>query len=316
MIDIEAPSDNEVSATLMREKFIIAEIMDDGASAEPIMAFSNRLNLPLRSASGMIAENFIIRAQNMHVCTRMAAHLARDFQDTGPLINRQKPYDWEQAFNNVVRGYERDWNADLWVAIYYKGRVIFDKGPGTRHSFLDVIEQCDALNKGDYGQSLEIAKDAFQQAGKTVTIAHDVNIALVLHVSAQEGRCGIILRIPERTMTFNFTAKRKHKQPVKLSQCLAVSAAFLEGIQLSFQVGVAKKKLQYDLIAPLSQENRMARAAGQKLGSLNKTIDQFENLLDVTYRPERPSFKEISESAERYAQKSLREQPGNAQIIQ
>lgn len=290
------------NASLLREKFIIRDVMPADISDEkPVIALSNRLVLPFTSADGKTHEEFVVRAQNMHTCARLGAKIAQDFQDNGSIMDRKTSYNWENAYKSITKGYEERWNQDRWVAVYHKGRIIYEDGEGERHPFLDIIEQCDARNKGDYAKAVSVAEDAFKQAGKSVTIEHESNIALIMNVTEKEGKCGIILRGPNKTTTFNFSAKKKGGNHVKISQCLSVSAAFLEGIQLAFLVGMTNMKVRYELIDPNSDEAVKGREASQKLGRLNGAITQFENLLSISYRPDRPQLSKMIDSAEDFA---------------
>lgn len=299
----------EFNTTLLREKFVIRDAMagKDGYrhDSEPVIALSNRMSLPLVSKDGETRETIVVRAQNMHSCARMAARIVQEFQETGPIIKRKTPFDWKFAWLSITKGYEARFNPNRWVAIYHKGRVIYEDGEQKRHPFLDIIEQCETRNPDNYERAVSVAEDAFRQAGKVVTIEHDSNIALVLNSSAAETRCGVIVRGPSRTMTFNFIAKPRAGRPVRISQCISVSAAFLEGIQLAFQAGFIKQKLAYELIEPGSLEAERGREASGKLGRLNGAIQQFENLSDVIYRPERPDFGEIFDEAQAFAKKAL-----------
>ena len=58
-----------------------------------------------------------------------------------------------------------------WIAVYHKGRCIFQEGE--RHSFLDIIEQCNVHSKESYADTLPFAEQAFQKAGKEVKIDYD-----------------------------------------------------------------------------------------------------------------------------------------------
>lgn len=294
----------EFHSTLLREKFVILDVdtkgNDGGKPPEPVVALSNRLILPFVSFNAQISENFVIRAQNMHTAVRFGAILAREFYEKGPLMQRMKPFNWEDAWLSVIKGYERQWNEDRWVAIYHKGRNVFSAGE-KYHPFLDIIEQCDAHNKGEYEQSIDIARDAFEQAGKKIAIEYDSNIAVLLSVSPILAKCGVIVRGPDRKTTFNFTARQKEERTVKVSQCLSVAAAFLEGIQLSFVSGMSRQKLNYELIEATSEEAKKGEDATYKLGRLNVAISQFENMLEVTYRPERPNLSDMIDRAEEFA---------------
>lgn len=291
---------SEFRATLLREKFVIQDMVSaDIYDRAPIVALSNRIAVPLSDAIWGQGEIFVVRAQNMHLCARMAAHIAKEYQEYGPLLQRSKPFDWDYAWISLIKGYEKKWNPVRWVVVYHKGRVIYEAHgeQGNRHPFVDVIEQCDARNKGKYEQSLTIAKDAFRQAGKLVDIQYESNVALTVNVTDAEGKCGLILRGPNRTTTFSFTAHRKAGRDVRPSQCLSAAAAFLEGIQMTFMIAMARQKVAFEVIPPSSDEAKQGIEAGQKLGRLKGAIDQFERLLDVTYRPDRPDFTEMVDSA-------------------
>ena len=299
------------NASLLREKFVIRDVTaaDAEEADAPIIALSNRLSVPLGIPGGRTEENFVVRAQNMHTCARFAARIAQEFAEHGPLMGRKDKdaFDWEYAWLSMVKGYEKTWNPNRWVAVYHKGRVLFEShGEGNnRHPFVDIIEQCDAVNPDSYEESLKIAEAAFKQAGKFVTIEYDSNVALVVSIKDDEGKCGVIVRGPSRTTTFNFTAKPRGGRLVKSSQCLSAAAAFLEGIQLAFLVGMTNIKSEYALIDNLSDAAKQGRDASQKLGRLNAAIAQFENLLDVVYRPDRPDFGKMIDEAEIFAKKVL-----------
>lgn len=294
------------NTNLLREKFVIRDAMPvDMTDRQPIIALSNRLPLPLYSDDGKTHEEFIVRAQNMHTCARLGAQISRDFQENGPILTRRKPFDWRYAYLAITKGYEKKWNPNRWVAVYHKGRVLFEDGEAHRHPFLDVIEQCDARNKDNYEKSLKVAEDAFRQAGKLVTIEHDSNVALAMNITKVEGKCGVILRGPNHTTTFSFTARPRAGRDVRPSQCLTVAAAFLEGIQLAFFVGMTQEKLKYELISPTSDDARRARESSEKIGRLNGAVQQFENMFDVTYRPDRPNMSAMIDDAKEFARKML-----------
>ncbi len=299
----------DFTTTLLREKFIIRDAFSETKSERqrmdnpPVIAMSNRMVLPLTYQGG--SEVLVVRAQNMHICARMAARIIQEFQDSGPLLDRTKPFDWQFAWLSITKGYENKFNPGRWVAVYHKGRLVYEDGETQRHPFLDIIEQCEARNKESYEKAVTVAEDAFRQAGKIVNIEHDSNIALVVNAEASEVKCGVIVRGPTKTMTFNFTAKPKGGRPVKISQCLSVSAAFLEGIQLAFQIGMIKQKQLYELVDNNSLDSEKARESSQKLGRLNGAVQQFEQLAEVNYRPERPDFSAMIDEAQAFAKQSL-----------
>ena len=299
----------EFRTTLLREKFEIKDPEDINSSAEGIVtALSNRMVVPLLDADKPEHnETFVVRAQNMHTCVRMAAMIAKERYDRGPIMNRGRDFYWDDPWRTIIKGYEEDWNPSIWCVVYYKGRPIFEAGE--RHPFLDIIEQCDIKSKQDYKDSVVFAEDAFSQAGKKVDIEHDANVALIVSIKEDKSKCGLIIRTPLKTTTFNFTAKpyesRSHAK-LKISVVLSVCAAFLEGIQMSFACGLLNKKVNLGVIEPRSKEDQRVKKSNDRLVNLNRAIVNFETTFSVSYRPERPSFVDLTQEAEQFAWEFLR----------
>jgi hypothetical protein len=295
----------EFKTSLLREKFILHPLNED---EEPIVALSNRISIPLKSDDGIDDETFIVRTQNMHSCAKLAGSIVKEFMEHGSLIERARPLKWELLWGDVIKGYEKDWNPNIWCAIYHKGRVVFQYG--THHAFLDIIEKCDIANKGEYIESIKFAESAFGQAGKQVRIEHDSNVALVSSTSSEKAKCGIIVRTANGTTTFNYTSTAREDSPLKIHPytTMTVAAAFLEAIQLSFQVGFMNKKQQFKLIEQYSDEERQHRRASNRLANLNKAIGNYEDNFTVNYRPDRPTIKDMVQKAEDYAVKILKPQ--------
>lgn len=295
----------EFRTSLLREKFVI---QSDNKEEEPIVALSNRIVVPLISADGIDNETFIVRTQNMHSCTRLAAAVTKEFFERGTIASRTVPMSWKEIWFDVIKGYERDWNPDIWCAIYYKGRNVYQHGK--HHPFLDIIEQCDAANQQEYSESVSFAEKAFSQAGKNVTIDHDSNIALVISCKEKQAKCGIIVRAATGATTFNYTSSQKEDTPrsIHVHTTLTVAAAFLEGIQLSFQVGLMNRKQEYKLIEKFSDEDRKHKRAINRLANLNRAIANYEQHFTVNYRPDRPTFNEMVKKAEEFSIKILKPQ--------
>lgn len=294
----------ELNTSLLREKFLIQNT--DPSSEEmgsTLQALSNRFVLELSNHQGEIVETFVIRGQNMHSCVRFGARIIRAFQDRGPIMSRAEEFKWEQVWDSIVNDYEHQFNPERWIAIYNKGRCIFQGGE--HHLFLDVIEKCDARNKDIYDKSITMAEEAFAQAGQRVKINHDANVALVVDLKKLQGRIGVIMRSPTRTTTFNFSIHSKGQQPLNIPQCLAASACFLEGVQLAFLLGMNTEKIRIGLIERFSKEEKQTRAASGRLARMNAEIGNLEAAYDVNYRPERPEFQHLVIEAERLAQKVL-----------
>lgn len=290
------------NTSLQREKFVIrdpTELDDENA----VIALSNRMAVPIINKDGDVHETIIVRAQNMHTTARIAAKLYQNVETYGPLTHRIDDFDWEEMWNSIIEGYERKYNPDCWAAVFLEGKQAW--GEGEHHPFLDVIEKFDDIQTEDYTNSIEMAENAFKDAGKKVEIEHETNIALVVSISPDQARCGVIMRGAKSTTTFNFTAKEYRGKEVTVPQCLSVAAAYLEGIQLAFNVGMGRRKIEFGLIKEDEDVKRIDDGE-KRLGRLNMAILQFDQMLNVSYRPDRPDFFTHKEEAEKFAAKILR----------
>lgn len=297
----------EFKTTLLREKFTLRDPSGELSDSPPVVALSNRMVLPLARDDGQNSETFVIRTQNMHSCARLAAAIAKEYADRGMLTRRGAPFQWDLLWNDVIKGYEKDWNPDIWCAVYYKGRVVFEDGE--HHPFLDIIEKCDAVSRDGYTESVQFAEQAFQQAGKTVKIDHDSNIALVISVKDEEAKGGVILRGANRKTTFNYTISQKKNaggEPVRVPTILTLSAAFLEGVQLAFNVGMINRKRATGLIEKYSDDDRKGKRGTERLTGLSQAIESVERKYNCNYRPDRPNFRAMVRDAEEFANKFLR----------
>jgi hypothetical protein len=287
-----------LNTSLLRERFVIHH--PDKSGTEIVVAVGNRILLPLVSLNGEIKERIIIRAHSMHMTLRMAALVVKEFHTKGPLLNRQSPFSWKDAWYDVTSDFERPHTPETWCAVYNNGRPVYSDGE--YHPFLDVIEQCDIKNRAEYDRAIIIAEDVFKKAGKVVSIDHDTNIALVIGVLEEKTRCGLILRASARTTTFNIqieekTGEDKHK--LKFHDGLSMAADFLEAIQLAVTTGFTQRQINRGKVRETSPEARKAKAAINRIGRLNQSIQGIENFFDVRYRPEKPDFKSILDEAKK-----------------
>jgi hypothetical protein len=292
----------DFSTTLLREKFIIrdVDVTEDGIRP-PMTAVSNRLTIPLIDHTGQIVETFIVRAQTMYASLRMATRLIQTFEREGPILARPVKYNYLEAWEKINQDHEEKFNPDKWVAIYSRGKKVFEHG--NHHIFLDVIEKCDAQNKGgSYEVSLDLAESAFEKMGKRVVITHDSSIGSVFTIKKDKARCGLILRNPNKRTTFSFSAEVT-EDSINIVQCINVAAAFLEAIQVCFHIGMINEKQRVGVIDSFSFEAKKADSARERLQFLKAEISAFENRYDVKYRLEKPDFGLIVQDAENFAKK-------------
>jgi hypothetical protein len=280
-----------INTSLLRERFVL---QDTGFKEDPMIALGNRILLPLNSQNGQLSERLVIRAHSMHMALRMAARLTQSFYEQGPLINRQIPIDWKSIWYDITTDFERPQTPETWICIYHQGKIVYQEGH--HHPFLDVIEKCDVKNRAEYDNAINIAEDIFKQQGKMVKIDHDVNIGVVIGVMEDQTRCGLVLRSPKQTTTFNFHIKDKGKK-IHPHTGFDLAADLLEGIQLSVTAGFAEGLLDSNEIGASSPMAKKMQASFNRIGRLTKAINSYNNLYNIRYRTEQPDFKAIMDEA-------------------
>ncbi|MDH5722333.1 MAG: hypothetical protein OEY94_03305 [Alphaproteobacteria bacterium] len=297
----------KINVSLLREKFVIEEEQpDDTEKVLKIIAPSNRLPLHLQSGDDN-AEEFVVRANTMQLCIRFASQIVKEYEQSGPLFHRVDGDDWLVLWDESLSDYERKYNDSRWVCVYYNGKPIYSHGD--RHPFFDVIEKCDVVNKGKYEDSIDMAKQAFGAAGKNVRIDYDSNVALVSELNQKGGRCGMILRSPKHTVTFNFyikVDKGSGYYHLRNAQILSAAAAFIEGTQLCFTIGTNKAKLKFDLIRQYSPEYQEMKEGLRQIQRIESEISVMENRYEIRYRPEKPIFRNMIQESEDSMEKYLR----------
>lgn len=300
----------ELNTSLMRERFVVKDLKlkqkvdshPEGSNEaaknndDTIIIKSNRFVIPLRT--GNLVERFVIRGQNMHCVLRLASKMIQDFDRHGPLMNREIAVKWDELFDQFLSAYERQYNPDNWMVVYYKGKVVYHHGD--YHPFLDIVEQCDAVNEGDYDHAVKLTENIFAQAGKKVEVDHYSMMGMVISARPGMGRCGLIRRAPSRNTTFSFSAKDSEDFQVQIPHCINVAAAYLEGINLSYIVGIVNAQVKLKILTKTSKEAQQADKARSRIHSLNSEVQLFQNQLETRYRPEQPIFSHIIEECEEY----------------
>lgn len=290
---------HEFKTSLLREKFIIK---NQNGSAGAITALSNRIVVDLTDSKGALAERFIVRAHNMHSCVRMSAQIIQAYKALGPLMSRANPFKWDKLWDKVANKFERDFNPEHWVTVYFEGKPAFHSGEEA-HPFFGLIEQCDHNHDGEYEEAIPLAEATFKKAGKNMSIEYDGNVALVVNMNPQEAKCAVILRGPDKTTTFNFVVMPKSGMVINFVDCLNTAASFLEGMQLAFMVGMNEVKIRLGKVPRHSDEADKTAEGRKRLIRLSKDINDLEISNTIHYRPERPSFKQVMNEAETIATK-------------
>ena len=307
MLNNVSPAMADLQTSLLREKFVIRDKSPHAPDdKKELIALSNRMAIDLTMPETGHTETFVIRAQNMHSCVRMCARIMKAFLVGGPIMHRAKPLNWKSIWDVVVNDYEFRFNEQRWCVIYHNGKIIFEDG---QHDiFLDIIEKYATIGKDGYEKAVSMAEKAFQDAGKTVEIEHDSNVALYVNANQKFSNFGVILRGIEHTATFKFSVNIKEDgDKINIPQCLGGCAAFLEGVQLAFMVGYNYEKIRLGIIERFSKEEKQTKEATHRISRLNGEIANLERDYTIRYRPEKPLFSQILSETERIAEQQLAE---------
>lgn len=263
------------NTSLIREKIIISDESVMMGEKDPVALMSNRIAMPIGR------EVIVVRGQNMHSTLRFAARLVREIRRTGPLTPHAGTFEWVDTWAETLSTYEQRYNPRNWISVYSQGRTLF-----TNHEnpYMEVIEQCDHVSGEEYDAAIGLAEKAFAKAGKPVEISHFATVASVINVEPAAVRCGIIHRAPDQTTTFNFVCTEGGSKPLP-DHCMRIAAGYLEAINLAFIVSNLMQADDED-----TEKTHHRQDAGRRLGRIRQEIDNFEDMVKVRYRPEKPDF--------------------------
>lgn len=304
----------DLSTTLLRERFVIRDLSGSDVAvlrafpAESVEAMSNRIVIPLFDSGGRLVETLVIRSRLMHSAVRMAGHLISSFRRLGPVGARESSRDFQEAWNLSLSRHDAAYLDSPWICVYKDAKILFSAGG--HHPFLDVIEKCALKNPDSYDQAVTIAEETFRKMGRNVSIAHSANIGMVCTVRREAARCGLILRNPHKSTTFNYMAtSRSSEFSMSSVQCLMTCAAFLEGIQIAVRLGMNTEKIRLRGLSPSSSPEAKENVSGlARLNEISRELERFDSVYDVHYRPERPDFGKIAREAAAFQRQIFNDQ--------
>jgi hypothetical protein len=275
----------DFNASLVREKIILVDDSAPEADEQgPTVIRSNRIFLKIGKRAA--TEKIVVRTQNMHTTLRLASKIMFDYYRNGLFLDRTTPFDWEGQWDAVLSTYEKEYNPQVWAAVYINGKPVFKT---TKSPFVDVIEQCALLTIDNYDATMEVTESALKQIGRAIRINHSSNVATVFTDDSHAMRCGVIHRAGGKDTTFSFTCEGGEARN-RIVQSVSIAAAFLEAINLQFVVKGLQDKLKRGEIAKVGKDANQLRTGTARLVALDKGIAGFEEIYTVKYRPEKPQF--------------------------
>lgn len=276
---------DDFNTALIREKIDVKAQAGalPGSDSGQVTVRSNRICLNLDD--GVRQEKIVIRSQNMHSTLRIAARTMADFYKHGFFTGRAQPMDWKDLWHGLQYNYEREFNPQHWCAIYIDGKVVFRTQPSV---VVDVIEKCALVSAENYDATMKITEQAFGKLGKPVQIEHSSIVAAMLNDDGAQLRCGIILRAGGKDTVFTFTVTGGQAE-MRIPQTFDIAAGLLEAVNLCRIVRGLQEKVLEATVRNHAEVNQL-RAATGRLITLDKMINTFNDVYDVSYLPEKPTF--------------------------
>ena len=293
------------SAELLREKFVFCQKDRDDKSRNNDIdnlqkAMGNRLRISLSSKNDPTEEEFIIRAQNMHVCLRIGAHIAYHFFKNSTLTGeKSRQFPWQYIYNAVTHVFEKKWNPNIWAAVYSKGKCLFKAGDAYQ-PLLEVVEQSIAFQKGPYSKVVSVVEEMFEKSGNPVRVDYNCEPVIKLSGTEKNAKIHLLKRGPEDKEIIKISIKRKKRRNIGLAACLNASAAILEAFQLGFFAAKVNEQVIHKKLALANKEVMQGDQAARRISGMQRVLMDFETEYQVIYKPRAPSFEGFSHEVSEY----------------
>ena len=278
---------------LLREKFIIRGLQ----GSNQVIAVGNRFRVDLPGHKTPL----IIRGHSMHITLQFAAEIIRQIPYIRADINPDNLINWNDTWKKVTTPFEAEHIQGTWIAAYYKGQLIY--ADGHHHLFFDIIEQCEYKNghRADkYETSITMAENAFRKMNQQVVIDMESHVGFIQDTGKPEIRLAIILRIPNQRATFVVRMARNKKTLNRDPSDyigIQMAANFIEAINMAVRTGFMEQGIRSQKIEKRSDGMKQYQANISRLKYLDRIISQIEAQYIVKYRPEKPDFDYIKETA-------------------
>lgn len=273
--------------SMIREKMIILEENPPPDREEITVLRSNRAGLELKIPK-LGTEFLTIRGQNMHCTLRMTARVLQQHYRDGALVSGKYVFNgWDELWDQCLTKYEREHNPDNWITVFGNGKVMYTTQPSI---YMEVLEKCDHVNKGNYDAAVEFAEKALKEIGRPVKIEHDATLAVIITESAKEVKSSIIQRAGGADTTFSFLTSGGASAEERLVRSIFMAASWLEGINLGFFIADIKDRMNAKEVRQKSEEGERMNAAIKRRNSIVREVDRFEQSFTVRYRPDRPDL--------------------------
>lgn len=283
----------EFQTALVREKIVIDHTVGNAEarkSDNPVLR-SNRIDLNLFKENGDV-ERCVVRAQNMHTTLRFAARIFLNFHKLNnfrPSVAPDK-IDWHAVWDQCLSGYEKEYNGEnIWGSVYVKGKPVFKLND---QKFMDVVEQCALVTKGQYDETKEIVESLMNKLGKKVKLSQNNNVSSTLAdtIEGEGTRCSMMHRSPDKNMIFTFMLSKGRSRVDRIFHGLIIQANYLEVFNLNFLIQALRRDLKSGKYKKNSRQARQLQSAVNRKEFVKREIQSIEGAYEVSYRPEKPSL--------------------------
>jgi len=277
----------EFSTSLLREKFIVKDKVVS-SSGKIIEVKSNRVFFTL--GTGSKKENLVIRSKQAYISIIMASRILRDyfFEDEDPILKRVIPIDWQALWATTLSDYEKEYNPELWCAVYVNGNSVFQY---QEPEFVDVIERCANVVPSDYGSISETLEDMIERAGEHKKVEYVSDFASTMYLKNGKVSCSVINNLSANNKSaFNLDISGGDNIGSLVEESLLVSAAFLEIFDLRFFISKVQAQIDNSEIDENHENVKRMRSAIVRTNKVHEFISEMEAEYNIEYFPERPNF--------------------------
>lgn len=277
------------NTSLYREKFLIKDKECADASGKDIEVNTNRILFVL--GSGKNKEEVVVRTKRAYLSMILASRILRDYfyEDKDPLLKRIIPVEWDALWSSTLSDYEKQYNADIWSAVYINGEPYFNFD---EPELLNVIEKCAYVVANNYDDIPETLEAMIEKAGKVKTVEYETARASDVKFEGDATICNVTNHHNEKEYELKiFDGEGKEEDNDKLiEESLLLCAAYLEMFDLKAFIAEVQAKLDASEIDDKHDDARKMRNALARTIKVSDYIKEMEKEHNVEYSPERPDI--------------------------
>jgi len=281
------------TVTLFREKSVVHKFTelndDDSADDEPVLSLrSNRVTIPIKTQMSNVM--VVVRGQNIPSTMRMTSVVVDEIRRDADLIHEAAEFDWDNMWRRKISKYEADHNQENWVSLHVSGELAYASREGEEASAIAEVELL--TDDADVTESIVMeAANNVLGALEDLVVEHDSQTAFVFTPFPAYHRAAILERRDRRAGSFAVAVHHPTPQkPVRLSHFIGFCADMTEALTHKSFLDRVQEMAADNSIDGSPYKPAFVQATRNRRRDLIETIENFEKVNKVVYRPERPSF--------------------------